>query len=240
MTIKSAVVVPDLSLERTWAAQHRSNGTSNTLIAGFDEVGRGALAGNVTVGCVIVDPITASELAGVRDSKLLSQKHREELVEPIKSWARGWGVGHATAIEIDDYGITVALRLAGHRALRQATAEKLMPARILLDGSHDWLSPVIDLFSAGYDHEYVENCPPVSTVLKGDLKCLSVAAASILAKVERDHLLSCLDEQFPEYGWKQNKGYGSGAHRAAIQTLGPTIHHRHSWLSKILSTHEEE
>lgn len=240
MTTPSQLSTPDLALEREWTNKHDQAGAGQLLIAGMDEVGRGAIAGNVTVGCVILDPQSATELPGVKDSKLLTQKHREALVEPIKAWSHGWGVGHATATEIESHGITVALRLAGHRALRQASGDDSRPVRVLLDGNADWLTPVVDLFSAAFDHEYMPDCPPVQTVLKGDLRCLSIAAASILAKVERDQILTCLHEQHPEYGWKQNKGYGSGAHRNAIREHGPTRHHRHSWLSKILSNSEEE
>lgn len=229
----------DLELATYQEIVGQSNDT-HCLIAGMDEVGRGALAGNVTVGCVVIDPTNAEALAGVKDSKLVPEKVRSSLVGPIQQWAVGHGVGHASAQEIDERGITVGLRLAGHRAFKLATAQIDARIQILLDGNTDWFSPQFDLFSAGLDIDYVDPCPPVQTVVKGDLRCLSIAAASILAKVARDEQLIRLDEEYPEYGWKQNKGYGSKSHRLAIKNHGASSHHRHSWLSKILVTQQGE
>ncbi|NKX52037.1 ribonuclease HII, partial [Arthrobacter deserti] len=120
-------------------------------VAGADEVGRGALAGPVSVGMVVVDTAGAKHLKGVRDSKLLAPADRELLVPRIRSWAAAWAVGHATAAEIDELGLTAALRLAGTRAWLQVAAV-VRPDIVILDGNHNWLSPAqATLFDAAGD-----------------------------------------------------------------------------------------
>ncbi len=196
-----------------------------TAIACIDEVGRGALCGPVTVGVVLVTEATRSAPTGVRDSKLLSPASREALVPRIRRWAAAHAVGHASAEEIDRVGITPALRLAGHRAL----AALPQPADlVLLDGSHDYLrAPAqASLFDAELP---AEGLPPVITMVKADLRCAGVAAASILAKTARDAIMAGLAEQHPDYGWHANKGYAAPEHVAALGRLGPTPHHRMSW-----------
>lgn len=215
---------PTLEWERELAAR------GYKFVAGCDEVGRGSLAGPVSVGVVIIDAATATELPGVKDSKLLRVPVRQALVPAIIDWAAASAVGHATPAEIDAFGLVVALRLAGTRALAQATAT-LVPDFVILDGNQDWLSePVADLFTAALPGGAGEPAPwTLETRIKADLTCLSVAAASVLAKVERDSMMTELAGAFPAFGWDSNMGYGTAAHRAAIVEHGPTDHHRKSW-----------
>lgn len=191
----------------------------------MDEVGRGALAGPVSVGVVCIDESCSSAPSGVRDSKLLTPSKRESLVEPVRKWALAWGVGHAAPAEIDELGIVAALRLAGRRAL---AACGLSPDLVVLDGKHDWLS---DPARAGLLAliEGEAPAPPVHTRIKADLTCSSVAAASILAKVERDALMTEFAQEYPDYGWAVNKGYAAPGHLEALGRLGPCDLHRRSW-----------
>ena len=174
---------------------------------------------------VLVDVTTGPQPDGLKDSKLLAPATRERLVPEIIAWASGWAVGHASPAEIDSLGLIAALRLAGHRALANL---KTAPDVVLLDGSHDWLSwpPQQDLFAEDRLGPVV---PPVRTLVKADLTCASVAAASVLAKVARDAIMVRLDEEFPAYGWRENKGYASPRHVDALRELGPCVHHRRSW-----------
>lgn len=219
---------PTLEHERAMARR-----CGYTLIGAADEVGRGALAGPVSVGYVVIDPHAVPDLPGVRDSKLLSAEQRHALVPQIKAWAAGWGVGHASAAEIDAIGLVPALRLAGVRAVAAADAQA---DAVLLDGNLDWLSATVqptllDSLMPGFgEPEDVDGLLiPVQTLIKGDLLALSIAAASILAKVERDELLDGYDREHPAYGWIQNKGYGTTGHRQAIVEHGATGYHRKTW-----------
>ncbi len=192
---------------------------TGAVAVGMDEVGRGALAGPVAVGAVVVAADTGRPPAGVRDSKQLRPAAREALVEPIRRWAFASGVGMASAAEIDEIGIVAALGRAGARALRQVS---VVPVDVvLLDGNHDWLSPQL----AGAD------CagPRVMTVVRGDGRCTSVAAASVLAKVARDALMVALHKDHPQYGWDSNKGYSADVHRSGLLEYGPCRLHRQSW-----------
>ena len=204
---------PDLRCERALlrAGAH--------LVVGMDEVGRGALAGPVTVGAVAVDLSTRSAPRGLADSKDLTPAARTRLVPALRRWGVARGVGHASPAEVDALGIVGALRAAGRRAL---AAVALGVDVVLLDGSHDWLSAPGDLFDD-------EPGPRVVTRVGADRTCSAVAAASVLAKVERDTLLVALDAEHPGYGWARNKGYGSADHLAALRELGPVHHHRRSW-----------
>lgn len=194
-------------------------------VACSDEVGRGALCGPVTVGMVLVTATTRSAPQGVRDSKLLTPQARWRLVPRIQRWAPAYGVGHASPAEIDRYGVVAALRLAGHRALAQLGTE---PGTVLLDGNHDYLTPPDQ--DALFDvPSLLERVPAVVTMVKADLRCAAVAAASILAKTARDDIMVGLDREHPEYGWSGNKGYAAPEHVAALTALGPTPHHRTSW-----------
>jgi ribonuclease HII len=208
------------------------------LIAGMDEVGRGALAGPVSVGVVVVDEVCRSAPVGVKDSKLLSHQVRERLVPKIRGWATAYAVGHASPAEIDRFGIMVALRFAGTRAL---DALPVVPDLVLLDGNHDWLTDPQRVGLLGLvedDPDWlagpacgnpVRPCIPVRTMVKADMVCSSVAAASVLAKVERDAMMVELAVTMPGYAWELNKGYSAPEHFAALASRGATTHHRRSW-----------
>ena len=201
------------------------------LIAGMDEVGRGALAGPVSVGVVVIDEVCRSAPVGVKDSKLLSPQMRERLVPRIQRWATAYAVGHASPGEIDRHGIMMALRLAGTRALAELSRLSVIPDLVILDGNHDWLTDperfgLLSLLGEGPD---LARCVPVMTIVKADLSCSSVAAASVLAKVERDAMMVRLAADVPHYAWELNKGYCAPEHVAALQSHGPSAHHRSSW-----------
>ncbi|WP_425560263.1 ribonuclease HII [Kineococcus glutinatus] len=204
------------------------------LVAGVDEVGRGALAGPVSVGVVCVQARTRSAPTGLRDSKLLTPAAREALVAPLQRWAVAWAVGHAEAHEVDAVGIVAALRLAGRRALAQLPQQ---PGAVLLDGSHDWLSPPAqplllgdgDGDGGGDGDPSGGSCPVVVTRVKADLSCAAVAAASVLAKTTRDALMREHHLADPRYGWDVNKGYSAPAHLSALAAHGPCAQHRLSW-----------
>lgn len=228
---------PSLRIER---ALHREG---HRVVAGMDEVGRGALAGPVSVGVVVIDESVRSAPVGLRDSKLLPAHKREDLVAPVRRWAIAYGVGHAGPHEIDAVGIMTALRLAGRRALRAAGVR---PDLLVLDGNHDWLTdpardgllqfadepepePRMRGIDDVSDAAHLWRDLPVRTIIKGDMTCSSVAAASILAKVERDGLMVELSQRHPAYGWAVNKGYAAPEHRAALLRDGACPLHRRSW-----------
>jgi ribonuclease HII len=199
-----AVPYPTLRLERRlWESGAR-------VVCGIDEVGRGSWAGPVTVAAVVP---AAEHLRGVRDSKLLAPEERERAAPRIRAWAVGVGVGHASHTECDDLGMTEALRRAALRALDALARQGLEPDQIVLDGTFDYLR----------DRR-------VQTVVKGDTKILSVAAASVVAKVARDDLMAEEAEHFPAYGFESNRGYPAPAHRSALAAYGPCIIHRRSWV----------
>jgi ribonuclease HII len=196
---------PDLSFEAgLWAA-----GVSR--IAGVDEAGRGALAGPVAAGAVILpnDPVLMETLAGVDDSKQLTPEQREMLAPRIRENALAWAVGMASPEEIDALGILPATYLAVERAL---AALQKSPDHLLLDFL---LLP--------------DTALPQTALIKGDCRSLSIAAASILAKTARDALMRDLDRQYPGYGFVSHKGYGTVRHRAALSRLGPSAIHRLSF-----------
>lgn len=199
------------------------------LLAGMDEVGRGSLAGPVSVGVVVVDVTTRSAPKGVADSKLLAPAARTRLLPALGRWGLARAVGHASAAEIDEIGIIAALRLAGTRALEAVTATVGPVDVVLLDGSHDWLSrpAQADLFTL--DEEPALPAPRVHMRVKADRTCASVAAASVLAKCERDAMMVALAAEHPAYRWDENKGYASAEHMAALRELGPSVLHRRSW-----------
>lgn len=213
------MTAPDLTFEKQLAASSQS-----TVIAGMDEVGRGALAGPVAVGVAAVDVATSQPLAGLKDSKKLSALQRERLMLEIPSWAVT-AVGMASAPEIDEYGITAALGLAGRRAWNQLLVATEKPAGLILDGNTQWLKDA--------PNSAVQELAPLETQIllktKADATCATVSAAAIVAKVTRDALMVQLAELHPEYGWASNKGYGSAAHRMALTESGVTEHHRKSW-----------
>jgi ribonuclease HII len=189
------------------------------VVAGIDEVGRGALAGPVSVGVVAVT-VCETWPDGLADSKELTRLQREALCPTLFEFGVSRAVGHASPGEIDEFGIVGALRLAGLRALAAVGSVDA----VLLDGKHDWLTVAPTLM----DPE-PQPTPPVTMVIKGDSLCASIAAASVLAKVERDALMREAHDSHPHYGWDGNKGYGAAAHLDALRRLGPTPLHRVSW-----------
>jgi ribonuclease HII len=196
---------PTLRLERQcWAA-------GDQVVVGIDEVGRGSWAGPVTVAAVVAPP---EHLSGVKDSKLLTPAEREVAAARVRTWARGIGVGHASHEECDDLGMTEALRRAACRALDELAQQGFEPDRIVLDGKYD----------------YLHRPRQVRTVIKGDQKILSVAAASVVAKVTRDAMMADEAEHFPAYGFESNRGYPAPVHKCALAAYGPTSIHRRSWI----------
>ena len=176
--------------------------------AGCDEAGRGCLAGPVTAAAVILPPDFHNDL--INDSKQLTERQREQLRPVIEHEALAWAVAMVSPQEIDRMNILRASITAMHRALDQLA---IRPEGILVDGNRFY--PYHDI--------------PHTTIVKGDGKMLSIAAASILAKTHRDELMRQLDAEFPQYGWARNKGYPTPDHRAAIARYGATPHHRHTF-----------
>ena len=211
---------PSLRLERSLQRD------GYPVLVGMDEVGRGALAGPVSVGVVAIDEGCRSAPQGVKDSKLLSHLARERMTPRIHRWCLGWGVGHAWPDEIDRVGIIAALRVAGQRALAQLP---LTPDLVILDGNHDWLSDPARQGLLGLLDELGPPPVPVRTLIKADRSCASVAAASVLAKVTRDAHMVALAPRYPAYSWADNKGYAAPEHLDALRRLGTSRHHRQSW-----------
>lgn len=204
-------------------------------LACVDEVGRGALAGPVSVGVVVLDASVGSAPRGLRDSKLLTPRARRELLPRLRRWPVTSAVGHADPFEIDAVGIIIALRVAAARAFATLGVEVDLA---LLDGSHDWLrvpSEPDALFpdprrSVGENLADMAVLPgQVTTRVRADLTCAGVAAASVLAKCERDSIMVELAQSHPEYGWALNKGYSAPDHIDALRRWGPTSLHRKSW-----------
>ena len=190
-----------------WQDGHR-------LVAGIDEVGRGPLAGPVVAGAVCLDPRTRPGWLGrVRDSKQLSAIARRELAAEIKHSVPGWGVGWTAVQEIDSVGILEATRLAMRRALSDLAQRAAAPADyVLIDGNdaHD--------FDCAFE-----------TIIRGDARCTSIAAASVVAKVARDAWMETRAAAYPGYGFASNKGYATPSHLAALARLGPCAEHRYSF-----------
>ena len=194
-------------------------------VVGIDEVGRGALAGPVMVGAVVLDEMRHAP-SGLADSKALTARQREALVPLIESWASCVAVGSASPDEIDEWGLRTALAIATDRALSALT---LTPRGALIDGPINLLrtSPAMILGDA--PPAMVWSGLPVVTIVRGDQSCATISAAAIVAKVRRDALMRELHEASPLYGWSSNKGYGSLEHRRSIARYGPTRWHRRSW-----------
>lgn len=198
--------MPDFELEK----QAALNGYK--YVCGVDEAGRGPLAGPVCAAAVILDPDT--ELEGVNDSKKLSEKKREALYDVICSKALAYSIAFATVEEIEEYNILNATYLAMNRAIEGL---KIKADFALIDGNR-------------VPKDIKTEC---RTVVKGDAKSLSIAAASILAKVTRDRLLLEYDKKYPEYNFAKHKGYGTVEHMEAIRKFGPSEVHRPSFLKKL-------
>jgi ribonuclease HII len=177
-------------------------------VAGVDEVGRGAWAGPVTVCAAITGLRRAPE--GLTDSKLIAPNRRTRLAAVLSDWVTSYALGHASPEEIDDLGMTAALRLAAVRALEDLPER---PDAVILDGKHNYLG----------------GSWRVRTVIKGDQSCVAVAAASVIAKVQRDAAMAELGAQYAPFAFADNAGYPSPVHRAALEELGPTPLHRMSW-----------
>lgn len=202
MAVASLTKIPTRADEqRLWALGH-------VHVAGIDEVGRGCLAGPLTVAAVVLPQESA--LHGVRDSKSLSSKQRHRIAIEIKGCALAIGIGWVSSREIDGLGLTAAQCRAGKRAL----ARIRMPySAIILDGKQNYLGGGV----------------PVTTVIRGDQTCLAVSAAAIIAKVARDSYMELLHRQLPGYGFASHKGYGSSEHLQALQDLGSSAYHRRSF-----------
>ena len=209
-----SVAEPTLDVERALFAQ------GAPVVIGCDEVGRGAIAGVVAVGVCAISPAVDAPPAGLRDSKLLSATRRELLAPLVHDWAAAVAVGEAEPEEVDAHGIIAALGLAARRGLIALHAAGIDVGRstVLLDGSHDWLTPALS------------SPPRIQVRPKADRDCASVAGASVVAKVHRDTLMVEDAARWPAYGWDGNKGYGSAAHMAAVEEHGPSPRHRVTWL----------
>lgn len=203
--LKSAA--PTLAVERLlWAEGHQ-------VVVGMDEVGKGAWAGPLTLVAAVLP--TDRRVYRVRDSKLLTEAEREGLFDRIADWCVAWSTGHASNDECDQLGMSAAQRLAARRALDGLGLEA---DAVLVDGRWD----------------FVGN-GKTRALVKGDATCLSIAAASILAKVIRDRLMRAAAEDHPAYNFDSNKGYPCPRHRAALTAQGPTPLHRRSW--SFMDTH---
>jgi ribonuclease HII len=226
----SSKTYPTLSLEQSLFD------SGVRFVIGIDEVGRGSLFGPVAVGVAVLESSrhsgNADWPAELCDSKLIPQKTRERIFEPVADWVIGWAVGMASAAEIDSLGITRCLSLAAERAVRDLPSElraqigsEPESAKAILDGSHNWLGGAV-------------GAVPSMVQTKADRDCVSVAAASVLAKVVRDRLMEQMvsaQNDLAAYGIAGNKGYSSAAHLEALRTIGPAREHRQTWLTKILA-----
>lgn len=193
---------PTLAVERQlWDAGHQ-------IVVGVDEVGRGSWAGPLTVGAAVLPQ--DRRVYKVRDSKMLSEAQREALFDRVAGWCSAWAVGHASAEECDRLGMSAAQKLAAARAL---DGLGVTPDRVLIDGNWDFVGT-----------------GNTQRIVKGDAKCLSIAAASILAKVSRDRIMRAEAEHFPAFDFDLNKGYPCPRHKMALKAFGPTSIHRRSWV----------
>ena len=223
----SSKTYPSLNFERELIA------SGSRFIIGIDEVGRGAIAGPVVVAVALLDSQAQSFSEpwpiALADSKLMTEKSRLATAPLVQEWVAGVHTGFVSASEIDQRGITKALALAAGQALEKLLGSDELRAliardgaTIILDGSHNWLGTQ----ALGID---------VVTRTKADRDCVSVACASVVAKVDRDLLMIELSSQLPNYGFDGHKGYASAAHIEAIRAFGPSSEHRLTWLTRILS-----
>lgn len=193
---------PSLSVERElW-----DHGVG--VVVGVDEVGRGSWAGPVSVGAVVVP--TERRIYKLRDSKMLTEDEREALFDRITGWADRWAVGHAWPDECDELGMSDAQKLAARRAL---AGLGVAPDHVLIDGNWDFVGS-----------------GSVTKLVRGDAKSVSIAAASIVAKVTRDRIMRGEAEHYPYFNFAENKGYPCPRHKAALQAWGPSAIHRRSWV----------
>ena len=194
--------VPSLATERAlWDSGHQ-------VVVGVDEVGRGSWAGPISVGAAVLP--RARRVYKVRDSKMLTEIERERLFPRLAAWCEAWAVGHASQEECDSLGMSAAQKLAARRAI---DGLGVVPDAVLVDGRWDFV---------GGGH--------VQRIVKGDASCLSIATASVLAKVTRDRIMRAEAEHFPGYDFELNKGYPCPRHKAALAAWGPTSIHRRAWV----------
>lgn len=193
-----------------WAMEAALHGQGLSLVCGVDEAGRGPLAGPVCAAAVILP--MGCELPGLNDSKKLTEKQRERLFPLIQERAVAYGVAFASVEEIEEMNILSAALLAMNRAIEQLSPA---PEMALIDGNTTRDIKI-----------------PAQSVVGGDEKCACIAAASVLAKVTRDRLMTELAAQYPQYGFEKHKGYGTRAHYAALDEYGPCPAHRMSFLRK--------
>lgn len=191
---------PGLSVERELWTSESS------IVVGVDEVGRGAWAGPISVGAAVVP--RDRRIYKIRDSKMLTEDEREAMFDRIADWCEAWAVGHASHVECDELGMSAAQKLAARRALGGLGAD---PDHILVDGNWDFVGGA-------------------RKIVRGDATSLSIAAASILAKVTRDRMIRAVADQFPGYNFEGNKGYPCPTHKAHLQAMGPSSIHRRSWV----------
>lgn len=177
-----------------------------TVVVGVDEVGRGAWAGPISVGAAVVP--RNRRVYKVRDSKMLTEEERESMFERIADWCEAWAVGHASHEECDELGMSDAQRLAARRAIEGLG---VTPHHVLVDGNWDFVGGA-------------------RRIVRGDSTSLSIAAASILAKVTRDRIMREVAHQYPGYNFEANKGYPCPVHKAHLQASGPSAIHRRSWV----------
>lgn len=197
--------IADLSLEAACGP--------GAVVCGIDEVGRGPLAGPVTAAAVVLPAVLPDGLAlAIRDSKALSEAARDRLAPEIRRHALAYAIAEASVQEIDDLNILRATLVAMRRAFDGLALAGVVPTHALVDG------------------KILPDLPcPGTAVVKGDSRSLSIAAASIIAKVDRDSVMRELHDQFPGYGWDRNAGYPTAQHRDALKRLGATLHHRTSF-----------
>jgi ribonuclease HII len=195
---------PTRSLEKElWARGH-------DVVVGVDEVGRGAWAGPLMVGAAVLP--RDKRVNGVRDSKILTEAGREFLFDRIAAWCTTWAVGAASQDECDELGMAAAQRLAARRAIESLA---VTPDVAVVDGKWNFVAPHVKA---------------VELQVKADLYCLSVAAASILAKVTRDRVMRDQAQHYPNWGFDTNKGYPCPVHKTALQGYGPSAIHRRTWV----------
>jgi ribonuclease HII len=193
---------PSLRVERSlWDA-------GESVVVGVDEVGRGSWAGPISVGAAVVPK--QRRVYKVRDSKLLTEDEREALFDRLTAWCSAWSVGHASAAECDELGMSDAQRLAAARALEGLG---VAPDRVLVDGKWD----------------FVGN-GRTTRIVRGDATSLSISTASIIAKVTRDRMMRAAAVHYPHYNFENNKGYPCPYHKATLAALGPSAIHRRSWV----------
>jgi len=193
---------PGLSVEREYWASGRE------VVVGVDEVGRGSWAGPLTIGAVVVPK--DRRIYKLRDSKQLTEAEREALFDRIAGWCEVWSVGHVSAADCDRLGMSAAQKLAARKAI---AGLGVVPDAVILDGKWDFVGH-----------------PVTRKLIRGDSICLSIAAASILAKVTRDRIMRAQSDNYPGYNFEHNKGYPCPQHKIALQGYGPSAIHRRSWV----------